>query len=71
MTYVTSSLDKTRDVNKVFKSSTVPREEDKNSQNVVSMGLLGVLLLFFFGLAIVYLTLEGKTDNFPLLPPGT
>ncbi|OXU26861.1 hypothetical protein TSAR_010602 [Trichomalopsis sarcophagae] len=68
MTYVTSSLDKTRDVNKVFKSSTVPREEVKNNQNLISMVLVIVLALFFGGLAIVYLGLEGKNDTFPLLP---
>ena len=71
MTYVTSSLDKTRDINKVFKASTVPREEVKNNQNFISMILVVVLALFFAVLAIVYLGLEGKDDNFPLLPSGT
>ncbi|XP_011502933.1 PREDICTED: inner nuclear membrane protein Man1 isoform X2 [Ceratosolen solmsi marchali] len=67
MTYVTSSLDKTRDINKVFKSSNVLREDVKNNQNFISKILVIVLALFFGGLTIVYLRLEGKTDNFPLL----
>jgi hypothetical protein len=70
MTYVTSSLDKTRDINKIFKPSSAPREEIKNNQNLISKVLVLVLALFFGILAVVYLRLEGETDNFPLLSAG-
>lgn len=69
MTYVTSSLDKTRD--KSYKTSVVACEEVKSNQNIISMVLVGVLALFFAAIAILYLGLEGKTDSFPLLPAGT
>ncbi|KAJ8680455.1 hypothetical protein QAD02_016242 [Eretmocerus hayati] len=67
ITYVTSSLDKTRDMNKMYKSLNVAQEDVKNNQNLISMVLVVVLALFFIGLAVVYLGLEGKTDNFPLV----
>ena len=72
MTYVTSSLDKTRDVSKNMKHppSAVREDISKNSHNVVSMVLVIVLALFFGGLAILYLGLDGKADSFPALPAG-
>ncbi|XP_014206203.1 uncharacterized protein LOC106637789 [Copidosoma floridanum] len=67
MTYVTSSIDKTqRDGNKAYKSaSLLQREEVKNSQNMISMILLAVVVLFFGIISIAYLGLEAKTE-FPL-----
>ncbi len=66
-TYVTSSLDKSRDINR-YKSSAAPREEIKNNQNIISVILVTTLTLFFVAIAIIYLGLEGRTDTSPMLP---
>ncbi|KAL0107851.1 hypothetical protein PUN28_014843 [Cardiocondyla obscurior] len=52
-----------------YKPSTTStnREDVRNNQNIVSMGLVAVLALFFVVLAIIYLGLGGKTETFPSL----
>ncbi|XP_071556050.1 inner nuclear membrane protein Man1 isoform X2 [Temnothorax nylanderi] len=50
-----------------YKPSTTNREDVRNNQNMVSMGLVAVLALFFVVLAIIYLGLGGKTETFPSL----
>lgn len=68
-----SSADKVRDVfsRATYKPSTNTNREDiRNNQNMVSMGLVAVLALFFVVLAIIYLGLGGKTETFPSLSSG-
>ncbi|XP_071648183.1 inner nuclear membrane protein Man1 isoform X2 [Temnothorax longispinosus] len=50
-----------------YKPSTTNREDVRNNQNMVSMGLVAVLALFFVVLAIIYLGLGGKSETFPSL----
>ena len=45
-------------------------ENVRNNQNIVSMGLVAVLALFFVVLAIIYLGLGGETETLPSLSSG-
>ncbi|GAB1859624.1 Inner nuclear membrane protein Man1 [Camponotus japonicus] len=66
-----SSADRVRDIinRTTYKPSTTNTREDvRNNQNIVSMGLVAVLALFFVVLAIIYLGLGnqgGKTETIP------
>ncbi|XP_077266394.1 LEM domain-containing inner nuclear membrane protein MAN1 isoform X2 [Temnothorax americanus] len=64
-----SSANRVRDIfcRATYKPSTTNREDVRNNQNMVSMGLVAVLALFFVVLAIIYLGLGGKTETFPSL----
>ncbi|XP_043286043.1 inner nuclear membrane protein Man1 [Venturia canescens] len=55
-------------VNRFFKLSANGKEDVRNNHNLISMVLLIVLATFFGVLAVMYLGLGGKTDNFPALP---
>lgn len=69
-----SSADGVRDIfsRTTYKPSTsnTNREDVRNNQNIVSMGLVAVLALFFVVLAIIYLGLGGKTETLPSLSSG-
>ncbi|XP_050456075.1 uncharacterized protein LOC126853925 isoform X2 [Cataglyphis hispanica] len=66
-----SSADRVRDIisRAAYKPSTTNTRDDvRNNQNIVSMGLVAVLALFFVVLAIIYLGLgnrDGKTEAIP------
>lgn len=70
----TSSADRVRDIlsRATYKPSTTNtnREDVRNNQNIVSMGLVAVLALFFAVLAIIYSGLGGKTETLPSLSSG-
>lgn len=71
-----SSADRVRDIinRTTYKPSTTNTREDvRNNQNIVSMGLVAVLALFFVVLAIIYLGLGnqgGKTETIPSISTG-
>ncbi|KAL6255390.1 hypothetical protein P5V15_013727 [Pogonomyrmex californicus] len=69
--YGASSADRVRDIfsRTSYKPSTTStnRDDERNNQNIVSMGLVAVLALFFVVLAIIYLGLGGKTETLPSL----
>lgn len=71
---IASPADKVGDIisRATYRPSTTNtnREDVRNNQNIVSMGLLAVLALFFVVLAIIYLGLGGKTETFPSLSSG-
>ncbi|XP_029155304.1 inner nuclear membrane protein Man1 isoform X3 [Nylanderia fulva] len=65
-----SSADRVRDIisRATYKPTTNTREDVRNNQNIVSMGLVAVLALFFVVLAIIYLGLgnrDGKVETLP------
>ncbi|XP_012527144.1 inner nuclear membrane protein Man1 isoform X2 [Monomorium pharaonis] len=64
-----SSSPRVRDIfsRTTYKPSTTSREDVRNNQNIVSMGLVAIVALFFLGLAIIYLGLGGKTETLPSL----
>ncbi|XP_011345577.1 inner nuclear membrane protein Man1 isoform X2 [Ooceraea biroi] len=62
-----SSADRIRDINRTTYKPSTNREDVRNNQNMVSMGLLAILALFFVALAIMYLGLGGKTETLPTL----
>lgn len=69
----TSSADRVRDI--ISRTAYKPtmntnREDVRNNQNIVSMGLVAVVALFFVVLAIIYLGLGGKTETAPSLSSG-
>ncbi|XP_012054754.1 PREDICTED: inner nuclear membrane protein Man1 [Atta cephalotes] len=69
--YTASSADRVRDIfsRATYKPSTTntDMENVRNNQNIVSMGLVAVLALFFVVLAIIYLGLGGETETLPSL----
>ncbi|XP_011879893.1 PREDICTED: inner nuclear membrane protein Man1 isoform X2 [Vollenhovia emeryi] len=73
--YSPSSADRVRDIfsRATYKSPTTNanREDVRNNQNIVSMGLVAVLALFFVVIAIIYLGLGGKNETFPSLSSDT
>ena len=72
--YTASSADRVRDIfsRATYKPSTTntDMENVRNNQNIVSMGLVAVLALFFVVLAIIYLGLGGETETLPSLSSG-
>ncbi|XP_076248367.1 LEM domain-containing inner nuclear membrane protein MAN1 [Calliopsis andreniformis] len=65
--HVPSSIDRPREtISRTFKPSNT-REDIRNSQNMVSMILVAVLVLFFGILAFIYVGLGGKSETFPSL----